>query len=357
MNKLQKIKEVLTFLSAPYNSGIYSGFTGQLNLGDEVLEKAIYEAFKPFKLVNPPSFQNNLIEAIGKSKSYSLSILGGGTLIGADISPGFNPFRDKFESMQKRSNFSVVYGTGVGKLSEISEQNEWLLEWKNLLKKCDYIGVRGPQSLETLASVGIEAEILGDPACLVTPDEGFWEPEARKLGVNLGFSLRAGNDSSEFKMIEEVKKLITKKNQEGWKIEFFVVCPQDVPVVEKVIKEINLSNQKVHYIFDDATPYLNAARSLTAFIGVKLHSVILAMCAGVPSIMIEYRPKCRDFMMSVDMENFSINIDEVTEEKLESCLNTLLSSSQETALKMTKRMIQLREKQLQKAAEITALIA
>jgi len=356
MNKLQKIQEIISYISAPYNSGVYSGFTGYLNLGDEVLEEAIYDAFKPFKLVNFPYLQNKLVKQIIKSKSYSLAILGGGTLIGDNLKSGANPFREKFELVQNVSTYSVVFGTGVGKLSEIKSKNEWLLNWKNIVTKCNYIGVRGPQSVESLASVGIEAEILGDPACLVTRDEGFWQPQEKTLGVNIG--LTPGEEYfAEVKVIEQMTRLISKKIQQGWKIEFFVVRPEDVPVVEKVIKEANFSNQKVYYIFEDATPYLMAARSLTAFIGIKLHAVILAMCAGVPSIMIEYKPKCRDFMMSVGVEEFSINIDEATQERLESSLNSLLSSSKETAAKITKKMVQMREKQLQKAAEIRSLVS
>jgi len=48
------------------------------------------------------------------------------------------------------------------------------------------------------------------------------------------------------------------------------------------------------------------------FVGEKLHSVILAMCAHTPGVMLEYRPKCRDFMMSMGLGELNIKTDEIT---------------------------------------------
>ena len=46
------------------------------------------------------------------------------------------------------------------------------------------------------------------------------------------------------------------------------------------------------------------------FLGQKLHATVLACVNRVPSVMIEYRPKCRDFMASLDLERYVIRTDE-----------------------------------------------
>jgi len=328
------------------------GFVGQLNLGDEVLWQEISRAFDPLRLAYAPLPKNKFIRTMVQSRRHPLVVLGGGTLIGANMKDGTNPFREEFQAVLARANRAVVFGTGVGKLSDVTSENKWLLEWKPLLANCDYIGVRGPDSVRSLESIGVQAEVLGDPACLVAQDDGFWSPRVRTLGVNIGLALGEKAKLVELVMIEQMTKFISNKIKEGWRVEFFVVCPQDLQAVNKVIEEVGIRNTKIHKIFDTATPYLEAVRSMSAFVGMKLHAVILAMCAGVPSLMIEYAPKCRDFMMSVDMQEFSINIKDVSHEKLENCLDRLLLCQKQTASNITNRMVQLREKQLRKVAEI-----
>jgi polysaccharide pyruvyl transferase WcaK-like protein len=38
---------------------------------------------------------------------------------------------------------------------------------------------------------------------------------------------------------------------------------------------------------------------------MKLHATVLATCALTPSIMLEYRPKCRDYMESIGQGRFT----------------------------------------------------
>jgi len=56
----------------------------------------------------------------------------------------------------------------------------------------------------------------------------------------------------------------------------------------------------------------------SVFLGMKLHATILALCSHVPSIMLEYRPKCRDFMASVGLERYCIRTDELESQNLAS---------------------------------------
>ena len=59
----------------------------------------------------------------------------------------------------------------------------------------------------------------------------------------------------------------------------------------------------------DFDEYLELVRPLSTFVGMKLHATALATCAYVPSVMVEYRPKCRDFMQAIGQDEATIRSD------------------------------------------------
>src|SRR5205085_3462854 len=101
--------------------------------------------------------------------------------------------------------------------------------------------------------------------------------------------------------------------------------PADARVVDDVLSRVNAPRPKIHHIYESGDEYLQRVREMTMFLGVKLHSVILAMCAGVPSVMIEYAPKCRDFMCSMGVDRHSLHITDATTDALQAHIEDLLS--------------------------------
>jgi polysaccharide pyruvyl transferase WcaK-like protein len=91
---------------------------------------------------------------------------------------------------------------------------------------------------------------------------------------------------------------------------------------------------------------------MSAFVGIRLHSVIMAMCAGVPSIMLSYAPKCLDFMTSVDLQALAIDLKELTPDTLASRFEQVISSGKEYGEKIARHMTAFRDRQIQKAIEI-----
>ena len=70
------------------------------------------------------------------------------------------------------------------------------------------------------------------------------------------------------------------------------------------------TDRYIHCIYDDHELFTSKVRELTAFVGMKLHATALATCALTPSVMLEYRPKCRDYMQSIGQEahTFKTNV-------------------------------------------------
>jgi len=64
--------------------------------------------------------------------------------------------------------YFFVFGSGV---AHPSFWKDSLRDWKPILQRCNYIGVRGPLSAELLTDVGINrVEVVGDPVLVFAPD-------------------------------------------------------------------------------------------------------------------------------------------------------------------------------------------
>ena len=90
---------------------------------------------------------------------------------------------------------------------------------------------------------------------------------------------------------------------------WFVVWPQDLKITKRAVELSNTSSE-IYEIYDNHLEFLRLVRNLNYFVGMKLHATILATCAFVPSLMLEYRPKCRDYMRSIDQEDATVRTDQ-----------------------------------------------
>ncbi len=302
----------------------YYGFIGYKNLGDEAIWQATKNIFSPIQLHLFPESRFAFINNLVKFKHKKIAILGGGTLIGDNSPTGRNLFRERYYLQASNSEHSIAFGTGVGAI-DLSKGNTWLIQWKPILEQCSYIGVRGPLSVEVLANIGIKSEIIGDPACSWVQDTAFYTPKEKKIGICIGCTQRYFLHDK-MKILGDV---LFNKQKEGWSIEFFIINPGDFMLTKQFIKKSRLTHNGIHTIYENTQLYLDAVKHMKLFAGTRLHSVILAMCAGVPSLMIEYAPKNYEFMLSVGMEKYSITMTEITETLLNEMLDSINDESED----------------------------
>jgi len=95
---------------------------------------------------------------------------------------------------------------------------------------------------------------------------------------------------------------------------------------------------------------------MKVFIGLKLHSVILATCAFVPSIMLEYQPKCLDYMLSINQRENCYRTDKLYAHKITESLMELSNKRDYYSVKLRKSINELKGKQNMYAEEIKQLI-
>jgi len=327
------------------------GFFGHENLGDEALYDAVESLFERCSLLKYPR-KPWFTHIAGILPHVHCAILGGGTLINQ-----IESWRRLAERCFEIFPSSFVFGTGVGHPDFWSSRAGWrdtLKEWKAILGRCSYVGVRGPLSAQLLADAGVsDVEVIGDPALTFAmdqlPDDGSHIPDS--LGLNIG---HAYGDmwGSEDRVLDECVRLATIAKEAGWQVKWFVVYPPDLSITEKAA-QLSGTGDQIHRVYSDVGAYLELVRSLSTFVGMKLHATALAACAYVPSVMLEYRPKCRDFMQSIGQDEMTIRTDRFKAEEVWEIVSSLNSRRQSAARALYDAIKPLSKAQQSKADQLT----
>lgn len=316
------------------------------NLGDVALFKAYKKIF---------DLNDHLVWYPGGRAVYypsrcgffsDVGILAGGTLINRWSAP---------LECTKLFKKLIVFGTGVaqkGFWEDVGTNIDNPNKWNQFLKKCNYIGVRGPLSLKELMNNGVRADIIGDPVLTFAIDEPIFQQYIfdKKIGLNIGWDTFAQWGESKA-ILNEYSRFVDMARLKGWEITWYVVCPSDLEMTRKIAKESNSINNIVCN-YDDPEGYIHQVQKQSVFLGMRLHSVVLATCAYVPSIMVEYRPKCRDFMLSIDCENSIIRSDNIDAQGLLDLVEYKYNNRFEESRLLFKSVYCIKTKQLEKAKEL-----
>jgi polysaccharide pyruvyl transferase WcaK-like protein len=176
--------------------------------------------------------------------------------------------------------------------------------WVDLLNRSDFLGVRGPLSKQYLKDWGVTKEInvIGDPVMLLSREDIAAKQGRQCIGINLGPSRGFIFGQDENGILRFGSKLLRELKNRNWDITLFPMVLEDIDYLLQASRMAGIPKPKIHKHFFDLEGTLAALSKQDVFVGEKLHSIVLASCVGTPSIMLEYRSKCRDFMMSIERE-------------------------------------------------------
>ena len=338
-------------LLRPAKTAWYIGWPGHHNLGDEALYYAIRDAFRPITLLHRPSpTVLKLASKLHVPPKYRFTILGGGTLIGE------THYLWQLERSLPFARSAIVFGTGVEDPTfwTTRDAERYNLEaWKPMLEKCAYVGVRGPRSQAHLAAIGFPAEVLGDPACMFVQPAPHPLSTEKHLGLILGIGSE-GMFSDESTVASTLAAFAKKILTAGWKITLYVVWPRDLAITQAFAKEVGLPPAAIVKIYHNPAAFMSAIRAHPLFIGFKLHGVVLSYCAGVPAHMIEYRPKCRDFMDSIGASAQVTRADQLTVNSLLATVEELQHTGPALIAATTPPLLAFRAKQIATAQRLIA---
>lgn len=329
MSKLNAVSDILTYLGESRHSIHYTGWIGYRNLGDEILLEAARESFAPAKVVWVKDFHNGLASKLVNGHKHELAMLGGGTQIG-ERSP-----IDRFAAAVARSKGGIVLGAGVTPALD-GPVPDWLKRWGDVLRPLEFVGTRGPESAETLRRAGVNAQVLGDPVCWFSQATDYWQPEPQLIGMNIGTS--HGHMYGDEKKVQDTFAQVAKQlAAAGHRVEFFCVWPDDLETTRRVAADAGIKNPVIHEIYEGARTFQEAVKKVQVFVGIKLHACALAMCAGVPTLMVEYRAKCREYAGTMGTEAFCLRSDTLDGGQMLEVVEQLKARGSEVAAAMHPR--------------------
>jgi polysaccharide pyruvyl transferase WcaK-like protein len=217
-------------------------------------------------------------------------------------------------------------GTGVGSTGFSMRETSLDPRWLEALQRFEHIGVRGPISLERLKQSGIErAEIIGDLALALTPEQPIADWGARRFLFNVA-PPTLDEDKLRFSGIfVSLAKLLARMEQLGWTPIPVCFDPRDRETINGVIAVSGIRPPQI------VTPktledYFELARNASMSVGIRLHSSVLASCAGLPNILIGYRDKCADFASTVKMERNLLSAESFDEETLFGAVDEIIGA-------------------------------
>lgn len=301
----------------------YIGGHGGGNLGDDLMTRVAQSLFPGRRLVDfAESWHEQRLARLGLSGPvyFSQVLLGGGTLI--------SPFwYGKVEAAVDLGLRVSSLGTGVGSCGFIQPDHIDLSHWAPLLRRFHRLGVRGPRSVQRLREMGVDhAEAVGDLALWLTREEPAPAADPPVVAVNL--SLPAAGDPAydEPRRFAELAAALCRLRLRGWEIRPYAMNPVDVaPTLQAMLDagcgEVGVPHlTSVEAFFDHVGP-------ATVNVAVRLHGGILGCCVGVPPLMLAYREKGLDFMESMGLERWCIDLPRATHGEIASRLAELIAAA------------------------------
>ena len=279
------------------------------NLGDIAVHLALDDIFPKTNFLNIDRlrFSSRLKDKLVRPKAI---VIGGGTIIKEDYRQATNNLLKRYPSLP-----FIVFGTGVADkvLWEYFGVKINTRSWIEMLSNCSFLGVRGPLSRQHLSEWGLdrEVQIVGDLALWFAKDVIRQKPMQKRIGLNFGPSNGKIRGRDEMALQLFGARLLRLLSEDGWSITLFPMVKTDIRFMENASLMADLGHLNIHKDYLNLELTLDALSLQDVFLGEKLHSVILANCVHTPAIMLEYRTKCRDYMLSIDWERWTIPTDQL----------------------------------------------
>jgi len=289
--------------------GIYQGWTGWRNLGDEAMFESCRRALPHIEWTARPPFDAHGPARAGRARASwrrrverlfgtGPALLGGGTLINR-----VPEWLDEYRHLKRAARRPVpVFSPGVANPAYWSRTAGWRdmrSAWREALADLPEVGVRGPISKRLLDEVGVRnVRVTGDPALVFHRRPRQAAGGFRRIAMNVG---RAGGQvwGDEDRLIAVLVATARCLTASGFDVRVFPVWDRDEPACREVAVAAGLPPGSVDALLLDPDAFIDYLHGFDVVVAVKLHAAVLAAAAGVPFVAVEYRPKVRDFAESI----------------------------------------------------------
>lgn len=328
--EINYLPKTIGYFFSKKKKAIYIGCIGQGNLGDEAVYVGIQKLLKEKLYIYPISYAKPSSGSYLRRwllESPDLIILGGGTIIKKKESESYLKLFSGYHKKYPNAKL-VVYGAGVADpiLAAQIGFSTGIAEWKAILNKCTFIGVRGSISRSILQNdweINPEINILHDPAIYFKSNILKEKRSQKRIGVNFCNIIGRvyGLDQNAIELF--AKGLVNKLVAEDWNIFLYPTAQSDIAYMEKILGNEMLLKVEIYNNFEDLDKSLSFLESLDVFVGQRLHSVIFAAITYTPFHAIEYESKTSDFLNSLGMYNATTRTDELDVNEVIDKVNSL----------------------------------
>jgi polysaccharide pyruvyl transferase CsaB len=365
---------------------LIAGYYGFGNVGDEAILSAMLASLrarrKGLKFIvasgNPTetSAQHNVrsvywkdIEALlSAANECDLILLGGGGV-----------FQDYWgvphNSALTSSHWGISYCSAVGMLAVLSQKpfaiysvgvgpllsEEGRLLTRSTFDLANLRVVRDTESRGILGSLGVQEEgvlVLPDPAFTLLPDPESAAEILKTYGIDpkeravLGVCIRnwlegEASDGWKKRLAAALDQFLENHNVQVLFIPFQVHA-HDLENDHSVALEVTamMKNRDRACILPESYPpaITGGLISQCAFIvGMRLHSLIFAVNAGIPSLALVYDPKVRNLMESLRLSEFAVDLQSMETEQLSAMLDSAWNQQKQLRSALVRHADKLRK--------------
>lgn len=308
----------------------YVGLYGKHNLGDDAVLAAIRQLM-PWA-------------AIGRDlPDPKLLLVGGGTLLNGRRYYLTRMLRQDAPTLER-----ALFGPGV-RNPEYWGVTEPMEEWFSFIDACLVAGLRGPDSVANLRTLGYRRDlpIFGDPALALEPPADVAVVEGRVVvsPVWTDGNLLGKDDGAVFAALARTMRRL---RAEGREVVMLSAFPEDDRWLIQLMRDAGAADMPYVAGYADLDATMRLLTSADLVIGERLHAVILAAAAGTPFVALEYRPKVRDFTRSVGQEDVTLATDDLS--RLDEVVDHVLANQKPMAAALAGPVAEYRRR-LRAAAE------
>ncbi|EYB66561.1 polysaccharide pyruvyl transferase [Deinococcus phoenicis] len=268
-----------------------SGYYGFGNAGDEAIALAITRELRaqgavPLLLSNTPAETAHAYGCESAARMQPAALLGALSRSQVVLSGGGGLLQDRtsartlsyylgvIRAARLLGKRVVVFNQSIGPLSEAGGRRV-----AAALKGVRVI-VRDRGSLETLRALGLEGELGGDPALLLSPTPGLNRDPDRVILAPRGDVTDA---------MGGLKAVAARLRAEGRHVTALAFMPDHDDAAARSLGADEVLSPR------DPQAALDAIAGAGFVVGVRLHALILAAAAGVPFAGVSYDPKVQGF--------------------------------------------------------------
>ncbi|MDD5091277.1 MAG: polysaccharide pyruvyl transferase family protein [Candidatus Wallbacteria bacterium] len=279
---------------------LLAGYYGFSNFGDEALLYSTRSLLSRTADGLGRELEFSLLDQSGHAGFFSIPRRSAYQAIKAIASSDLVVFGGGGIFQNQTSNRSLVYYLSILRLSRLLCRptlllgtgfipvNGWFWRYATASSvKKSAVAVRDPESLTFLESRSVKAVLSAD-LLFNYPITVVRSPESANKPGNIYFNVRRFTDDSEERGFKE---LLVSLSQRGFSLTGLSLAPEDTACMRPLLKDQSLKISGFHVMDKSPHEFIPLFQPDSIFVGMRLHSLILATLFGIPFVAITKDPK------------------------------------------------------------------